>query len=221
MSDILQMDGEWPFDDGNGNSAFGRLFNKFLEIALGDLTFDLLTVEDLVAETAAIAELTGDTIEVTESVTAPEFLLEDGSDKNHQLSVYAAGTAYALTDTAALLNFGTTDPSLTLNKAGTYLILGRVNLKYNAATFADSRTVTLKLRRTNNTPADLTNGSMTALTDIITTLTYTMGVFNLQPVVYTTAVATDIIQLFGDVSVVPTAGSLDAVEASIVAIRLF
>ena len=24
------MDGEWPFDDGNGNAAFGRLFQKFL-----------------------------------------------------------------------------------------------------------------------------------------------------------------------------------------------
>lgn len=30
MSEVLQMDGEWPFDDGNGNAAFGRLFQKFL-----------------------------------------------------------------------------------------------------------------------------------------------------------------------------------------------
>lgn len=34
MSDneVLQMDGEWPFDDAGGNSAFKRLFNKFLGI---------------------------------------------------------------------------------------------------------------------------------------------------------------------------------------------
>jgi len=33
-------------------------------------------------------------------------------------SVYAAGTAYSLTGTSALLDFGTTDPSVTINQAG-------------------------------------------------------------------------------------------------------
>lgn len=155
------------------------------------------------------------------ALTYPAFNLSDGSDKNYNVEVYAAGTAYSLTNTAAALDFGTTDPSLVLNKAGTYLIFGRVNLKYNAATFAAVRTATLKLRRTNNTAADLTNGTMTAATQIITTLTYTMGVFSLPPVIYTTAVLTDAITIFGNLDVVPTAGSLDAVEASIVAVRLF
>jgi hypothetical protein len=59
------------------------------------------------------------------------------------------------------------------------------------------------------------------LTDIITTLTYTFGVFDLPPVLYTTANVNDAITVFGDVSVVPTAGSLDAVAAEIVAIRLY
>lgn len=30
MSEVLQMDGEGPFDDLEGNAAFGRLFRKFL-----------------------------------------------------------------------------------------------------------------------------------------------------------------------------------------------
>lgn len=30
MSEVLQMDGEAPFDDLEGNAAFGRLFKKFL-----------------------------------------------------------------------------------------------------------------------------------------------------------------------------------------------
>ena len=137
------------------------------------------------------------------------------------LSVYATGTAYALTNSSAALDFGTTDPSLTLSKPGTWLIFGRVNLKYNAATFAASRTVTIKLRRTNNTAADLTSGSTTFLTDIITTLTYTAGVLTIQPVLYSTTNSNDAITIFGDVGVVPTAGSLDATEASIVAIRLY
>lgn len=246
MSTILEMDGEGPFDDLEGNAAFGRLFkkllalygsqllqnNEFLEALAADGTtlLDLLKADasDNTVINALLAKkisLTVDNAEIAKvdaaGVTGTHFLLADGSDKNYPLTVYAAGTAYALTNTAAALDFGTTDPSKVINKAGTYLLFPRVNLKYNAATFAASRTVTLKLRRTNNTAADLSNGSMTALTDIITTKTYTFGAFNLPPVIYTTTNLDDAITIFGDVSVVPTAGSLDAVEASIVAVRLY
>ncbi len=138
----------------------------------------------------------------------------------HQLSVFAAGTAYSLTNTQAALTFGTTSPSLTLNAAGTYLIFARVRLDYNGATFAANRTATLKLRRTNNTPADLTSGSIAALTQIITTLSFTMGDYSWMPAFYTTANTNDAISIFGALDVVPTAGSLDAVEAQIMAIRL-
>lgn len=137
------------------------------------------------------------------------------------LSVYAAGTAYQLTATAALLNFGTTDPTLVITSAGTWLLLARVRVDYTGATFAAPRTVTMKLRRTNNTAADLADSSGQFLTDIITTLTYTAQITDLQPIIYVTTNANDSINIFGDVSVVPTAGSIDAVEASIVAIKLF
>lgn len=136
------------------------------------------------------------------------------------LTVYAAGTAYQLTNTAALLDFGTTDPSLTITVAGTYLILARVRYDYNAATFAAVRTITTKLRRTNNTPADLTNGSSGWITEIITTLSYTAMIQELPPVVYVTANTDDVIQIWGSIDTVPSAGSLDAVEAEIVAIRI-
>lgn len=128
--------------------------------------------------------------------------------------VYAAGTAYSLTNTSAALTFGTTSPTLTLDNTGTYRIRGRVNLKYNAATFAAVRTVTLKFRRTNNTAADLTNSTITFLTDIITLRTYSAGIILLPEISYS-ATSGDIITIFGDVEVVPTAGSLDVVEASI------
>ena len=148
------------------------------------------------------------------------FKLSPGPVQNSTLTVYAVGTAYSLTNTAALLNFGTTDPSLTITEPGTYLILSRAELDYNGATFAASRTVTLKLPRTNNTAADLTNGTLVAKTEIVTTVTATMGDFGLPPVIYTTANNNDIIQIFGDVDTVPTAGSLDASSAEIIAIRL-
>lgn len=137
------------------------------------------------------------------------------------LSVYAAGTAYQLTATQALLNFGTTDPSLTLDAAGTYVIFARARIDYNAATFADEETVTLKLRRTNNTAADLTNSSTSFLTAIITTLSHTAAIIDLPPVVYVTDNSDDIVQLWGACVDLPGAGSIDATEASIVALRIF
>lgn len=137
----------------------------------------------------------------------------------NETDIAAAGTAYSLTNTAAALDFGTTDPSITLDEPGIYLIMARADVNYAGATFAASRTVTLKLRRTNNTAGDLTGGSIALATDIITTLTYTFA----SPTwwtLYTTANANDAITIFGDVSVVPTAGALNAVAASIVAIRV-
>lgn len=138
----------------------------------------------------------------------------------NNLSVYASGTAYQLTATPALLDFGTTDPSLVISGVGTWLLSGRVRLDYNAATFAAVRTATLKLRRTNNTAADITNSSTGFKTQIITALTYTAGIIDLPQVIYTTTNTNDIIQIFGSVDVIPSAGSFDAVEASIMALRV-
>lgn len=133
---------------------------------------------------------------------------------------YSAGTAYALTATPAALTFGTTQPSITITVAGTYRIRGRVVLQYNGATFAASRTVTLKLRRTNNTAADLTNGSTATITSVVTTLTGPFLVITLPDVLYITVNINDAVTIFADVGVVPTVGSLDATEASIHAQRV-
>lgn len=137
------------------------------------------------------------------------------------LTVYAAGTVYSLTNTAALIDFGTTDPSLVITAPGVWLILARARIDYTGATFAAVRTGALKLRRTNNTAADVSNSPCGFLTDIITTLTYTLGTFNLPPVIYTTTNSDDIIQLWGSISTVPSAGTLDVSEASVVAIKLY
>ena len=136
------------------------------------------------------------------------------------LSAYAAGTAYTLTNTPALVDFGTTDPTITFATAGTYLVQARVLLKYNYATFPSNETATLKLIRTNNTPADIANATTTATLRIITNYTDTVGVMQLPPVIYT-ANAGDVVSLYGSVSTVPATGSVDCTEASVVAIRLY
>lgn len=139
---------------------------------------------------------------------------------SNALSVYAAGTAYSLTNTQAALTFGTTSPSLTITSPGTYLILSAAQLDYNAATFAAVRNATIKLRRTNNTAADVTGATRTLKTGIITLLTYTLDVAYLPPVFYTTQNSNDTLSIFGALDTVATAGTLDAVAASIVAYRL-
>lgn len=155
------------------------------------------------------------------SIDFPAFNLTDGSDKNYALTVYAAGTAYTLTAVSAALDFGTTDPVITLNKAGTYLLFSTVNYQFVGATFAANRTVTSKLRRTNNTPADVTGSSIAIGTNIVTTVNGVLQAVVIPAVLYTTANLDDAITIYSDVSVIPTAGTLQATEASIVAIRLY
>lgn len=156
----------------------------------------------------------------TDAATARTNLGIVAATSANQLSVYAVGSAYSLTNTAAALTFGTTSPSVVLTAAGTYLINARCRLDYNGATFVANRTTTIKLRRTNNTAADLTGGAATAETVIsVGALSYTF-VDQAWSALYTTALATDAIALFGSIDTAPGAGSVDAVEASIVAIRL-
>lgn len=245
-NDILRMDGEGPFDSLTGNKAFGRLFKKYLALfgnqllqnneylaALnnaGSANLSLLkadATDNTVLNAAtgkqgkfAVNNVTIGTFDVN-SIDFPTYNLMDGSDKNYQKNVHAAGTVYTLTNVSAAIDFGTTDPAIVLDKAGTYLLLGRVNLLAAAATFAASRNVTLKLRRTNNTPADITNSSTVIATPILTTETQTIAAIYLPPVIVTTANLDDAITIFADVSTVPSAGALNAVEASIQVIRLY
>jgi hypothetical protein len=135
-------------------------------------------------------------------------------------SVYASGAVYSLTDTAAALNFGGTDPAIVLLSAGTYLILSTAQLEYAAATIT-TQTATLKLRRTNNTAADITGIFLTIDLPAATTQTYTVGAYSLPVAVYTTTNDDDALTLFGNLDAAAGAGSVQCSDASIVAVRLF
>lgn len=181
---------------------------------------DLSSASSLAAADLLLVRKDGETEDKSLAASlAGDFIKSQYVTTANQLSVHAAGTAYALTATAAKLDFGTTDPSLTLTQAGTYLITAAVTLDYAAATFAAVRTATLKLRRTNNTAADLTNGSIALQTEIITTLTYTMERAT-WTILYSTSNTDDVIEIFGSLDVIPSAGALNASAASIVAVRL-
>lgn len=128
------------------------------------------------------------------------------------LSAYAAGTVYSLTNSSAALDFGTTDPSITITTAGTWKITACVQVTYTGATVV-AETASFKLRRTNNTAADLTSSTVTIDLPVATTLTNTYGMVMLPAVYYTTANVNDVVTIFGNVSATLGAGTIDAAAA--------
>lgn len=127
----------------------------------------------------------------------------------------ATGGSQNVTATPAQALAATLTLSGTAGK--TYMLFARVRLDMVGATFAAQRNATLTLRRTNNTAAN--NGSTSIGTPIVTTVTYGMGELTiLAP--YVTVAASDSLQPFISIDVIPSAGNLIVVEASISAIEL-
>lgn len=163
-------------------------------------------------------------IELIRGTTSGDWVAVRSYDKTDEeanitiISAYGEGTAYSLTDTAAAVDFGTTDPAVTLTKAGTYLISGQINLAYTGATVV-AETATVKLRRTNNTAADVSQVVVIDL-PVATTLTNTYGIVTIPPFAYTTTNTDDAIALFAKVSAALGAGTIaaTAVGTSIIAV---
>lgn len=137
----------------------------------------------------------------------------------NQKSAYGTGSVYTVTNAAATIVLGTTSPTITIDQPGTYLLLARARYELAGATFAASRLLTMKLNRTNNSAADVTNGTVLYNTPIVTALTDTLTELSIHAI-YTTVNSDDVIVLSTLVGTVPSAGSLTVNEASIVAIRL-
>ena len=136
------------------------------------------------------------------------------------ITAYAAGTVYTLTATSAAVDFGTTDPTVTLPVPGLYELNASGVLRYNGATFAANQTVVLKLRRTNSTATDVTSATTTITTSIITTTTDSAGAFVIPTTFYSTPRSGDIITIFASVSVIPSAGTISVESASIQARKI-
>lgn len=179
-----------------------------------------------VSGAAPIASSGGSTPEIS---IAPATTSDPGSmsaaDKTkidglgHSITVYAAGTAYVLTATPTALDFGTTDPVLTINQAGTYIIRARVVVATPTTSGIPTGLGTLifKLRRTNNTAADLTNSTTTFAWSEPTASGFPVNqVITLPEVIYNTVETTDSLTIFGT----NDSGTVDVTEASIVAIRI-
>lgn len=140
---------------------------------------------------------------------------------SYGVSAYAAGTPYTLTNTAAAIAFGTTNPVVTLAQKGTYRVSGFAVLENVNATFAANQTATLKLRRTNNTAADLTSGAVVHTFQIIAAgFTQTAAVLYWEAGDYTTTNTNDSLTVFAALSAAPGAGSVRISQAFIKATRV-
>lgn len=134
-------------------------------------------------------------------------------------AAYASGAAYTLTTVSALLAFGTTSPTVTIPTTGVYRLRSRARIDLVGTTYAANQTVTLKLRRTAAVAGDIPNATTTTEFDIVTTKSYTA--FNgWLPEVEFSATAGDVIQLWGAISANTGAGSVQAVEATLLAVPL-
>ncbi len=136
--------------------------------------------------------------------------------------VYGSGsTAYTLTATAAAIVFtgSPVDPVITLPQVGHVPPAGSVVVRYNGANFGTERTLIFNFRRTNNTATDLTHGSISLGTVVLATPAAFIGSIEvtLPEIEYTTLKNDDSITIYGSVSVLPTAGSVQVTAAKIVA----
>ena len=148
-------------------------------------------------------------------------LKTNGVQVGLQISTYSSGGIYTFTATTDTLKVGISSMTITLTSSGTYLLFGQFNLIYNAATFAASQVITYNLFRTNNTPGVISNSQSQVRTRIITAITDEAGKYETPTLLYTTVNTNDILTLRGSVSVIPSAGSLQANQSNLLAVRIY
>lgn len=138
---------------------------------------------------------------------------------NNIIETVASGTAYTLTTSYAALDFGTTDPVITIANAGTYTLYFDVQTSLVSAT-TTTQSVQFKLRRTNNTAADL--GAVVSQPLPVATIGTEGGPSVVKVAVkYTTSNTNDSITIQGQLSGALGAGTVTVTDAHLTAIRAY
>lgn len=121
--------------------------------------------------------------------------------------------AYAITNSYAEIAAAAT---VTAPAAGKYLILARCTVVYTGATFASSRTLSVRVR---NTTSSTTHETATSVTGTQTTATFPEFTVALPPLAVTLA-ASDVLQLQCQLDVVPSAGTAVISSATLTIVPL-
>jgi hypothetical protein len=139
-------------------------------------------------------------------------------DSNVYKQTKSAGTVATISTSDAILNFGTTDPSIKLSGAGTYLINSNVLLDYVTTRLATRDTVVIKIKRANNTATNIDSIILFAPAD---TMNRIWGQFSIPDIIYTTSNSNDSLQINAYLKHATTHGYIRANKAQITAVRLY
>lgn len=134
-------------------------------------------------------------------------------------AAYSAGTAYTITTSMAKVDFGTTDPEITITTAGKYEIKANIKIQYSGLTTLAVTTLNFKLRRTNNTASDLPDALTSFTVPVLTLASQTGGDCDFPVTFYTTLNANDVIEMQAQRGAI-SVGTITVGEASITATRI-
>ena len=193
----------------------------------GPAHFSVVSKPSSITAELKFENFTGD-VAATTTIDGGSTVVGTGTEATVALdseTVTASGTAYTLTASYALLDFGTDDPTITIASAigEKWLLTGSVTYNYDAwkSTVEDISTV---IRRTNNTAANVaeTETVFTIVDDTsATAVSGTAAVISLPTVVYTAAGTNDILQVWGTLSgLASVSGNIKAVAATITAVKI-
>lgn len=143
-------------------------------------------------------------VQVGANLVEPEI---GGVEIGHYIQTDGVGTAYNLTNAQAAVTLGTTSPALVVDEPGVYIVRAAIHLAFNGATIT-TQTMSPKVRRTNNTAADL---SVVPVIDLpaMTTLTHSYGIVVIPPFRYATPRSDDALAIFGALSAAAGAGNVE------------
>jgi len=149
-----------------------------------------------------------------------------GKGVGYVIAGYGTGTVwtYTTTGTPTEVAFGTTSPVVVLDTPGTYRLTFFGTTKANAAAWSAAKVGTLRLQRTNNTPATLANATVLAYTQAASAAviqTFSLNFQGFPTIEYTTANNNDRIALFGGLdAALETGGSFELIAAGVFAERI-
>lgn len=127
-------------------------------------------------------------------------------------STNEATGGYVMTNATAQVAINSTNVAVSLDSGRPYRVRGQFVLLFNGATYSGGQTLQIKLRRTNNTAADLPGATLNITLPAMTTNTQSLSVF-FESELYVPGASNDTIAAFANVSATPSAGDVRIVES--------
>lgn len=138
--------------EGSGLTGVVAVQATWAEFADAGSTMSLASLFDGSGGDVAVAQ---NALVANDANALQGFLYTDFIMVGASYSAIMSGTAYTLTGSFANVVGGTTSPSITIAAAGDYLISVDVSTSLVGATTVTGQSADIKLRRTNNTAADI------------------------------------------------------------------